>query len=88
MQIVTIFICVLRLTDMKTYTFKIYYLNKGTWKSVNDANRKEMVFESVDAAKKHIDDIRKEGIHPLCLCHRAVIYKFNGCMITGEGVRY
>jgi hypothetical protein len=47
-----------------------------------------MVFESVDAAKKHIDDIRKEGKHPLCLCHRAVIYKFNGCMMTGEGVRY
>ena len=74
---------------MKTKpTFRILYLERGNWKAVKDENNKEMSFNSVDGAKRHIDILRSEGTHPLCRCYQAVIYKFNGCMMEGEGIRY
>lgn len=67
---------------MKTKTFNIFYLDRGQWTNLKDN------FNSIDDAKKHIDSIRKEGTHKLCLNHHVVIYEMNGKMITGEGVRY
>lgn len=73
---------------MKAKSFKVLYLENGNWKSLRDTNKKEMIFNFKDEAKRHIDIIRSEGKHPLCLCHHVVIYKFNGYMISGEGIRY
>lgn len=73
---------------MKAKSFKVLYLENGNWKSLRDTNKKEITFNSEDEAKRHIDIIRSEGKHPLCLCHHVVIYQFNGYMIFGEGIRY
>ena len=67
---------------MKTKTFKILYLNNGQWK--NESNS----FDTVNDAKNHVDELRKEGKHPLCSNHHVVIYEYEGKSIKGEGIRY
>lgn len=73
---------------MKVKSFKVLYLENGNWKSLKDNNNKDISFISEDAAKRHVDIIRSEGKHPLCVCHHVVIYQFNGLMLTDEGIRY
>lgn len=71
-----------------TKTYSILYLNRCRWTTVNDENNKRMKFNSVREAKNHIDNLRKEGKHPINLVHHAVIYKFDGSLMEGYGVRY
>ena len=73
---------------MKAKSFKVLYLENGNWKSLRDTNKTEMSFNSEDDAKRHIDIIRSEGNHPLCLCHHVVIYQLNGYMISSKGISY
>lgn len=73
---------------MKKKTYSILYLRRGQWDFVNDEHNKRRVFNSVTEAKQHIDELRKEGTHPINLVHHAVIYGFDGCLMEGEGIRY
>lgn len=73
---------------MNEKTFKILYLNRGIWKTVKDEENKDLVYSSVDAAKAKVDEVRSKGEHPLCLVHHVMIYRFNGNLMSGKGVRY
>lgn len=82
---------------MKTKKYCIMYLKKARWTYVENGDKSTMLFESVDAAKKHIDDYKSENKDPECVCHKCsifsfchscVIFEYENSSIKGSGIRY